>query len=62
MLMNDIYIAAFIFLAQELVVEPSLFPGRNLRCLCTKPVSFHISVGWISLLCTAVACDDGGEI
>lgn len=66
MLMNDIYIAALVFLAQELVVEPSFFPGRNMRHLCTKPVSFHIPLHflWVGspLLCTAVACDDGGEI
>ena len=39
MLMNDIYIAALVFLAQEFVVEPSFLPGRNLWYLCTKIVS-----------------------
>lgn len=64
--MNDIYIA-LVFLAQELVVEPSFFfPGRNLRYLCANPGSFHIPLHflWVGspLLCTAVACGDGGEI
>lgn len=63
MLMNDIYIAAWVFVAQEFVVEPSFLHGGNLRYLCTKIVS-SLSSLWVGspLRCMAVTCDDGQEI
>lgn len=67
MLMNDIYIAALVFLTQELVVEPSFFFSREKSevSVCkTSQFSYSLAfpVGWIPLLCTAAACDDGREI
>lgn len=66
MLMNDIYVAALLFLAQEFVVEPLFLPGRNLRYLCTKTVNSWtlLCVPWVGspLLHKAVACDDGEKI
>lgn len=66
MLMNDIYIASFIFLAQELVVEPSFLPRRNPRYLSTKIVSSCTPLRflWVGspLVHKAEACDDGEDI
>jgi len=65
MLMNNIYIAALVFLVQEFVVEPSFLPMRSLRYLWTKIVSSctPLHFPWVGSpwLRKAVVSDDGEE-